>query len=329
MDAAVTTTTPAAVELDGLTHAYGGRVALDSLSLEVRRGELFALLGPNGSGKTTLFRILSTLMAPSGSGRVRVCGADAVADPASVRRRIGVVFQAPSLDRKLTARENLVHQGHLYGLSGGDLRGRIERALEAVGMTRRADERVERLSGGMQRRIEVAKALLHDPDLLLLDEPSTGLDPGARRDLRDELTALRDRRGVTCLLTTHLMDEADTCDRVAILDHGRLAALGTPAELKAAVGGEVVTLDTPDPPVLARSVSERLGLCATVVGPAVRIEVCADAARPAARLLIDIVEAFPGLVTAARVGRPSLEDAFIHFTGHRFYDDPTETEGAA
>jgi ABC-2 type transport system ATP-binding protein len=317
---------PAAVELDGLTHSYGGRVALDSLSLSVRRGELFALLGHNGSGKTTLFRILSTLMTPSGAGRVTVCGTDPVADPAAVRRRIGVVFQAPSLDRKLTARENLVHQGHLYGLSGADLRARIARALDAVGMTRRADERVERLSGGMQRRIEVAKALLHDPELLLLDEPSTGLDPGARRDLREELAALRDQRGVTCLLTTHLMDEAETCDRVAILDHGRLAALGTPEELKTAVGGEVVTLESHDPAGLARAIAERFDIAASAVGSAVRIEVPADPARPpAARLLIDIVEAFPGLVVAARVGRPSLEDAFIHFTGHRFYEEPAES----
>ena len=206
-----------AVSVEGLTHRYGDREALRGVSFAVPPGEIFGLLGPNGGGKTTLFRILSTALVPT-SGQARIFGQDVIAQPALVRQQIGIVFQSPSLDKKLTAAENLRHHGHLYGLRGRVLRARTDEMLARVGLSDRAGDRVERLSGGLQRRVELAKGLLPQPRMLLMDEPSTGLDPGARRDLWDYLTQLRDRDGLTILLTTHLMDEADRCDRVAILD---------------------------------------------------------------------------------------------------------------
>lgn len=296
----------AAVIIERLCHAYGERTALEEVSFEVARGECFALLGPNGGGKTTLFRILSTLMRPA-SGRARILGHE---DVAEVRRHIGVVFQSPSLDRKLGVRENLVHQGHLYGLVGHALQERIDEMLARVGMAERAGERVETLSGGQRRRVEIAKGLLHRPEVLLMDEPSTGLDPGARRDLRRTLRALP---GVTVLLTTHLMDEADACDRIAILHRGRLVALDTPAALKGTIGGDVVTVGAEDPDRLAQEVRERFGVEGKVLDGTLHLE-----RERGHEFAASLLEAFPGRVTSVTVARPTLEDVFIRRTGHRF-----------
>src|SRR4051794_14232599 len=192
------------VDVQQLSHSYpGGRLALDGLTLSVEPGEIFGILGPNGSGKTTLFRILSTLI-PTAPGHARVLGHDVAEDRDFVRRSIGVVFQSPSLDKQLTAEENLVHQGHLYGLRGAPLRERVAEALRAIALGERAGERVATFSGGMRRRVEVAKGLLHRPRVLLMDEPSTGIDPAARIDMWTQLRAVREA-GVTVLLTTHLM----------------------------------------------------------------------------------------------------------------------------
>ncbi|MGH9788764.1 MAG: ABC transporter ATP-binding protein, partial [Candidatus Acidiferrales bacterium] len=201
-----------AIEIENLSHAYGERVALRDVAFSVGRGELFGLLGPNGGGKTTLFKILATLLLPRG-GHARVFGDDVAANPMAVRRRLGVVFQSSSLDPKLTVTENLRHQGHLYGLRGARLQARMEELLKRLGIADRRDERAEKLSGGLRRRVEIAKGLLHQPEVLLLDEPSTGLDAGARRDLRLYLRQLCDQDGVTVFLTTHFMDEAESCDR--------------------------------------------------------------------------------------------------------------------
>jgi len=233
-----------------IVHRYAGRLALNGVSFEVQPAELFGLLGPNGSGKTTLFRILSTLMVPV-AGQALILGHDAAKEPSQLRREIGVVFQAQSIDLKLTAAENLRHQGHLYGLHGGALRKRISAILERVGLSDRAKDKAETFSGGMQRRLELAKGLLHGPRVLLLDEPTTGLDPGARRDLWQYLRILRDEEHVTVLVTTHLMEEAERCDRLAILNEGKLVALGTPLELKREIGGDVMVLETKNAEALA------------------------------------------------------------------------------
>src|SRR5438270_1821656 len=214
---------PAAISVQQLVHRYSERTALDGVSFSVGEAEIFGLLGPNGSGKTTLFRILSTLMAPSG-GDAAICGWSVVKQPKDVRKTIGVVFQEKSIDVKLTAAENLMHQGHLYGLSGAGLKSRIAQMLSRVGLSDRANDKVETFSGGMLRRIEIAKGLMHHPSVLLLDEPTTGLDPGARIDLWQYLRILREEEGITVLVTTHLMEEAERCHQDAILSGGKVGS---------------------------------------------------------------------------------------------------------
>jgi ABC-2 type transport system ATP-binding protein len=210
--------------------------------------------------------------------------------------------------------ENLDYQGALYGLAGTRLRRRRDELLTRFGLADRAGELTECLSGGLRRRVELAKGLLHDPRLLLLDEPSTGLDPAARADLWRHLRSLRDEAGVTVLLTTHYLEEADGADRLAILHQGRLVALGRPDELRAGVGGDAITIETPAPAELAREISDRYGLPARVVERAVRLET-ADGHQWIARL----VEGFPGRISAIRLSKPTLEDVFIARTGHRFW----------
>ncbi len=307
------------ISVENLVHRYGDRTALNGVSFDVRHAELFGLLGPNGSGKTTLFRILSTLMLHT-AGRATVLGCDAAQEPARLRRQIGVVFQAQSVDLKLTAYENLWHQGHLYGLRGAALKKRIQEILSRVGLADRAKELVETFSGGMQRRIELAKGLLHHPGVLLLDEPTTGLDPGARRDLWQYLATLRDEEHVSVLVTTHLMEEAERCDRLAIMNEGNLVALGTPAELKSEIGGDVILLDAAhDAGLLAERIRARFHVDTTVLENQVRIE------REAAhRFVTEVVEAFPGEIEAISVNKPALEDVFIRRTGHKFWSEKIE-----
>ena len=320
----VDTSAQPVISVQNLVHRYESRTALNGVSFDVRPAELFGLLGPNGSGKTTLFRILSTLMIPTG-GRALVMGCDAAHDPASLRRQIGVVFQAQSVDPKLTAYENLWHQGHLYGLRGSALKTRVLEILTRVGLADRAKERVETFSGGMQRRIELAKGLLHHPAVLLLDEPTTGLDPGARRDLWQYLQILRDEEHVSVLVTTHLMEEAERCDRLAIMNEGNLVALGTPAELKSEIGGDVILLDAArDAGVLAEHIRAQFHVTTTVLGNQVRIEQEAGH-----RFVPDVVEAFPGEIQAISVSKPALEDVFIHRTGHKFWSEANESDPTA
>ena len=309
------------IQVEDLRHTYGKRTALNGISFSVHAGEIFALLGPNGSGKTTLFRILSTLMLPSG-GRALVGGFDASKQPDQVRRRIGVVFQAQSVDVKLTAAENLWHQGHLYGLRGSELKQRIAAMLRHVALADRADERVETFSGGMQRRVELAKGLMHHPSVLLLDEPTTGLDPGARRDLWQYLHELRSQEHVSVIVTTHLMEEAERCDRLAILSQGEIVALGTPAELRSQIGGDVILLETEDAESVAARIKQKFHAGATVMDGKVRME-----RKEGHRFVPDLVEAFPGEIQSISVSKPTLEDVFINRTGHRFWTEKEEEGG--
>ena len=312
------------ISVENLVHRYENRTALNGVSFDVRPAELFGLLGPNGSGKTTLFRILSTLMIPS-AGRALIMGCDSVREPARLRRQIGVVFQAQSVDPKLTAYENLWHQGHLYGLRGAELRRRIEEILSRVGLADRARELVETFSGGMQRRIELAKGLLHHPGVLLLDEPTTGLDPGARRDLWQYLQILRDEERVSVLVTTHLMEEAERCDRLAIMNEGNLVALGTPAELKAEIGGDVILFQAShDAFALAERIRARFHAHTTVIDDQVRME-----REGAHRFVTEVVEAFPGEIRSLSVSQPALEDVFIRRTGHKFWSEDAAENAAS
>jgi ABC-2 type transport system ATP-binding protein len=304
-----------AVVVDKLCRVYGSRVALNNVTFHVSRGEMFALLGPNGGGKTTLFKILATLLTAT-SGEVQVFGQNLSQNPHAVRTRLGVVFQHPSLDRKLTVVENLQHHGHLYGLHGRVLHERIADVLDRLGLADRSRELVEILSGGLQRRVELAKGLLHKPELLLLDEPSTGLDPGARRDFNRYLAYLREQEGVTIILTTHIMEEAERCDRVGILHQGQLVALDTPDALKARVGGDVIAIQAPDLEDLQEKLIKRFSCTPILVDGVLRIE------RPKGHEFVrEVVEAFPGEIQSVTFGKPTLEDVFIHQTGHRFWQD--------
>lgn len=296
------------------------RQALSNISFTVQPGEIFGVLGPNGGGKTTLFRLLSTTLMLRESGCASVLGHDVRDDAPQVRRQMGVVFQMPSLDVKLTAHENLVCQGHLYGLYGSDLAQRIDRLLEQFQLSDRSNEYVESFSGGMRRRVELAKALLHDPRLLLLDEPSTGLDPGGRHDLWTHLLRLRDQLGVTIMLTTHLMEEADRCDRLAVLSQGSLIALDRPAKLKAMIGGDVVTIHpVGEAKSLCQFVTDRLapwaeGRLPRVTDSGVRFE-----KQHAMEQIGAIAADLPGQIRSITVGQPTLEDVFLHLTGHTLY----------
>ena len=299
------------VNVENLRHQYGERTALADLSFSVPRGVIFGVFGPNGGGKSTLFSILSTLLHPSG-GSVTVDGIDALRQPALVRRRIGVVFQNQSLDRKMTVEENLSSQGLLHGCSGAALRQRVSEVLERFRLSDRRAALVDSLSGGLKRRAEVAKALLHHPTVILMDEPSTGLDPGARRDLWQYIEELRSAYEATVLLTTHLLDEADRCDQLLLLHEGKKVAEGTPAALKARVGGDVVVLETADPHRIAAALKSRLRTSVSVLEGAVRVEIS-----DGHRFVAEVVEAFPGQISAVALHKPTLEDVFLDETGVR------------
>ncbi len=306
-----------ALIVDSVIHRYGKRIALDAVALTVASGEIFGLLGPNGGGKTTLFRLIATLL-PLQSGSIRLFGTEISTDSATIRRQLGVTFQSPSVDGKLTIAENLTHQGQMYGLQGRMLAEAIDRVLTALGLTDRRRDLVDTLSGGLKRRVEVAKSLLHSPRFLLLDEPSTGLDPGARFDLWEVLTRLQRDHGVTVLVTTHLMEEAERCDRLAILDRGRIVACGTPSELRQSLGGDCITIRTTDPTQLAASIQQRFRITPRVMVDSIRLE------HPAALdLLRDLAAAFPNEIAAISLSKPTLEDVFIDRTGHRFWEEET------
>jgi ABC-2 type transport system ATP-binding protein len=297
------------IQVQNLTHRYGDRIALSNVSFEVGKGEIFGLLGPNGGGKSTLFRILSTMMVPT-EGKAILAGHDVVRDPAAVRRHVGVVFQTQSLDKALTVEENLRAQGHLHGLSGSVLRERMEGAMQRLGLLDRRKDLVETLSGGLRRRVEIAKALLHRPQVLLMDEASTGLDPAARRDVSRHVEDLRQSEGVTILLTTHILEEADRCDRLVLLHQGNIVAQGSPDALRSSIGGDVVVLTAADPQALAASISQRFPVNASARDGEVRVEI-----ENGHRFIAEVVEAFPGAVTAVSLHKPTLEDVFVRQTG--------------
>ncbi len=314
---AATPVSPPAVRLEALARDYGSRRALAGITLDIAAGSLTGILGPNGGGKTTLFRILATLLQPT-SGRALVFGHDTMRAAPEVRRALGVVFQAPAIDRRLTVRENLLVHGALYGLRGRSLARSIEERLERFGLAGRSDELAGRLSGGLLRRVEIAKALLPRPRLLLLDEPSSGLDPAARADLWDQIAALRDRDGVTVLFTTHLLEEAERADRVAILSEGRVVADGAPRDLTAAIGGEVLVIrpHDGDAATLVAPIEAATGVTARAIEGTLRLE-----APDLHRLVPRVIEAAPGRIASITLGRPTLLDVFTQATGRRFDRD--------
>ena len=306
------TADPAALTVQNVAFRYGERVALSGVSFEVMPGQAFGLLGPNGSGKSTLFKLLSTILRPQ-AGVMKVFGLDVAKQAAEVRRAIGVVFQSPALDKQLTVAENLRFHARLYAIPRKAADARMNGLLKRFDLSARRDDLVLSLSGGMRRRVELAKAILAKPKLLILDEPSTGLDVSARIELWQLLGELRKSDPtLTILLTTHLMDEADRCDRLGILDQGKLLADATPDALKDAIGGDIIRFGGPDLKHLREVIHAKLGVEAKVVDDRLHIE------RPSAHLFVPhLIEAAPGLIETVTVGRPTLDDVFVRLTGRR------------
>ena len=290
--------------VEGLTHRYRGLVALNDFTMHLNRRDIVGLLGPNGSGKSTLLRVLATLVRPQ-AGRVEICGLDAVKHVAAVRSRIGVVFQTQTLDKLMTVEENLLACGNFYGMSGRALLERVRIVMAQLGISDRRKDLLKMLSGGMQRRAEVARALLHEPQLLLLDEPTTGLDPVARDEFWRAIEDLRERRSTAILVSTHLFDEAERCESLILLNHGLRVAEGTPAELKATIGGEVIELQTRQPAAALETLRSQFKHPMELSEGVIRVEA------PGAHTLIPrLVEALPGEVISIGLHQPTLADVF-------------------
>lgn len=306
-----------AIAISGLTKRFGTLAAVDNLSLAIEEGEVFGLLGPNGAGKTTTLLMLTTLVPPT-AGTATVGGYDIVQDPDRVRSAIGIVFQDPSSDETLTGYENLKLHGLLYGMPAELREQRIREVLALVELTERRDEMVKRYSGGMRRRLELARGLMHHPKILFLDEPTLGLDPQTREHIWEYIRRLAREKNITIILTTHYMDEADRlCNRLAIIDHGKIAKLGTPQELKRELGGDIIHLRARgcdpavfrDLPFVREAKAEGDGISITV--------------QEAARHLQEILNR-AGTVEAVEVRPVTLEDVFLHITGRGIREGPAE-----
>lgn len=302
-----------------LTHRYDGMVAVDGISFSVDRGEIFSFLGPNGAGKSTTINVLNTLLALQ-EGHAEVAGHDVATDPAGVRRSIGIVFQDEVLDRDLTVRETMEFHGRLYGIPAAERAERIREMLHIVGLTHKQDERTKHLSGGMKRRLEIARGLMTRPEVLFLDEPTLGLDPQTRLSMWDYIRRVN-REGTTIFLTTHYMDEAGTLsDRISIIDGGRIIAEGSPDELKNALGKDVITLETGDGPTAVRileqvpHITDLRETDGTVIA-----HVSVDGSRCLPELL-DRLHSRGVTVTAVNLQKPTMDDVFVHHTGRGLRD---------
>jgi ABC-2 type transport system ATP-binding protein len=317
-DVATVDPSDAVITVTKLVKRYGTVEAVRGIDLTVRRGEIFGFLGPNGAGKSTTISVLCTLLKPT-SGTASIAGLDVNRDPDGIRSRIGLVFQDPSLDVQLTARENLLFHAMAYGVPRGQRKARISQALVTVDLVDRADALVSTFSGGMKRRLEIARGILHHPEVLFLDEPTQGLDPQTRANVWDHLREIRATTGLTVFMTTHYMEEAEWCDRIAIIDHGTIVALGSPDELKAQVGGDIVVVSTADNARAVEEIARKLGATALVDGESLRIEVSDGSA-----FVPQLVMALSMPVENVTVRRPSLDDVFLKLTGRAI----REEEGA-
>ena len=301
--------TATAINAESLSYSYRERIALKELSFSVGEGCLFGLLGPNGSGKTTLFRLLSTLI-PVQRGRLEICGLDVSVSQDQVRRQLGVTFQSPAVDVRLTVYENLRCHGRVYGLSGSALRERLSSMLERFGLSDRASTLVGQLSGGLKRRVELAKGLIHSPRLLLLDEPTSGLDPRARQEFWDLVINQVRGAGTTVIVATHLMSEAELCDQLLLLDQGQKVAEGTPAELQNRLAGERLTLRMRDAAAVQAAVQEAVKAAVSVNGNQLSVRVN----DPATQISI-LLNLFRDEIQSLELTRPSLDDVFLELTG--------------
>jgi ABC-2 type transport system ATP-binding protein len=317
----VSTSTPPAIEVQDLARSFGAIDAVRGVSFSVPPGEVFGFLGPNGAGKSTTIKMLCTLLKPT-SGTARVSGFDVTTKRDDVRRRIGLVFQDPTLDGYLTADQNLRVHADLYGIEPGAVPGRMDQMLEMVDLADRRDSPVMTFSGGMKRRLEIARGLMHSPRVLFLDEPTIGLDPQTRSSIWSYIRALQETEGTTIFMTTHYMEEAEFCDRIAIMDRGEIVVLDTPEALKAGVGADRVVLGTADDDAAIAALHERFGIDAAVAEGEVTFHVeSGEAFVP--RLFAELGVG----ITSVAVSRPSLDDVFIRHTGSTIRD--AESGGVA
>ncbi len=296
------------IVVEGLGKDFGAFTAVESVDFAVRGREIFGFLGPNGAGKTTTINMLATLLRPS-RGRAELAGFDVAARPTDVRRSIGMVFQDPSLDDRLTAEENLHFHALIYNVPPNLRRQRAEQVLGIVGLADRRRALVRTFSGGMKRRLEIARGLLHHPKVLFLDEPTAGLDPQTRNAIWEHVRRLRDEVGITVFMTTHYMEEAENCDRIAIIDHGKLQALDTPAALKRLIGGDMIIVS--GDPGLRDDLAARYGVAVQEVGGELHFQV-EHGAEFVPRLAVE----FQGRIRSIQVKQPSLDDVFLKLTGH-------------
>jgi len=315
------TSRPVAVEVKGLRKSFKAVEAVKGIDLEVYAGETFGFLGPNGAGKSTTIKILCTL-ANASAGTAKVAGFDVATERDAVRRSIGLVFQEPTLDGYLSAEQNLRFHGELYGVERISAAARRTEVLEMVGLADRRHDLVQNFSGGMRRRLEIARGLLHSPRVLFLDEPTIGLDPQTRASIWSYIGELHKREEITVFVTTHYMDEAENCDRIAIIDQGRIVALDTPANLKAAVGKDRVQISTADNPAAIVALKQHFNLDAQMVEGLVTFAVAEGAA-----FVPQLFEKLGLPITSVTVSRPTLDDVFLNFTGTSLRD--AESKGAA
>ncbi len=305
----------AAISVENLTRRFGDLTAVDNLSFTVESGELFALLGPNGAGKTTIINMLITLLPPT-SGRALVAGFDVERDKDAVRRHIGIVFQEPALDKDLTGKENLDFHGMMYGIPGPERERRIAEVLELVELAERADVLVQNYSGGMKRRLEIARGLIHHPSVLFLDEPTLGLDAQTRRRIWEYIRRMNREEGVTIILTTHYMDEADyLAGRVAIIDRGKIVAMGTPHDLKDILGGDTITLEVGGDPAVFVSHLGTVPWVKGVKNTGGELVITAGMGERRVPELVSLAQAHGVTVASVVLRKPSLEDVFLHYTG--------------
>ncbi len=307
------------IETRDLTKKFGSLTAVDNISFDVEKGEIFGLLGPNGAGKSTTISMLCTILRPS-AGTATVNGFDVVRQPSQVRQSIGIVFQDPSIDDKLTGRENMEMHGDLYGVPRSEMGKRIDEVLKLVELEDRADDYMSTYSGGMRRRLEIARSLIHYPKVLFLDEPTIGLDPQSRDHIWSYIRELIKKEDITIILTTHYMEEADKlCNRIAIVDHGKIVALDTPKKLKEELGGETITLKTRNNALFLEKVKEAgIAKSAAIAGEEVKLTV--ENAHTLLPRVINMAAEHRVYIESISVQEPQLDDVFLHYTGRALRD---------
>ncbi len=307
------------IELKELTKSFGNTRAVDSVSLDIKKGEIFGLLGPNGAGKSTTIKMLVTILKGD-SGSASINGYDVIKDQTLVRESVGIIFQDPSLDERLTAEENLYFHSRLYHVPSGEIKKRIDSSLELVGLSEKRKDLVLTFSGGMKRRLEIARGIIHTPKVLFLDEPTIGLDPQTRKHIWKYLEELRQKEDLTILLTTHYMEEAEICGRVAIMDHGKIIALDSPENLKKSIRDDLIYITTDNNAETAAILLEKLNVKAVHEGDFL----CISA--PDGRHFLPLIfEAVGKRITGADIKKPTLEDVFIRLTGRTIREEESST----